>query len=168
MMKNAAHIPPDTGKELKGRHVIYWLLGFFGLMFVVNGIFLFHAIDSFPGEDVEKSYLQGLNYNETLSQRADQAALGWHAAMGLEGEQLVLQLETANGAVLSGQQVTARMRRLATTAADQDLTLEPSADGSYRASLAEFQTGQWEVTAQVWERDVDAPVFVARKTVTIR
>ena len=46
--------------KLTGWHVLWIMLGFFGLMFTVNGIFLYHAITSFPGEDVKKSYLQGL------------------------------------------------------------------------------------------------------------
>ena len=58
--------PLETdGKVLKGHHVLFWLMGFFGLMFVVNGVFLWAALSSFPGEDVRHSYLQGLQYNQT-------------------------------------------------------------------------------------------------------
>ena len=57
--------------ELKGWHVLLILMAFFGVMFSVNGVFLYHAITSFPGEDVKKSYVQGLNYNDTLAVRAE-------------------------------------------------------------------------------------------------
>ena len=34
---------------------------------------------TFSGEDERKSYLQGLTFNRTLAQRAEQARLGWRA-----------------------------------------------------------------------------------------
>ena len=80
-------------KELKGIHVLMWLMGFFGLMFAVNGVFLFHAITSFPGEDIQKSYLQGINYNDKLKDRALQMDRGWTAQMGLESRKLIVHLE---------------------------------------------------------------------------
>ena len=61
MNASAARKP---GFVLKGWHVLLMLVGFFGFMFVVNGIFLWAAITSFPGEDEQKSYMQGLHYNE--------------------------------------------------------------------------------------------------------
>ena len=82
----------DIGKELKGWHVLLIMLGFFGVMFAVNGVFLYHAITSFPGEDVKKSYVQGLNYNQTLSARASQADLGWRAEAGLRDGTIAFRL----------------------------------------------------------------------------
>ncbi|MEO1305623.1 MAG: FixH family protein, partial [Pseudomonadota bacterium] len=79
-------------KTLKGWHVLLIMLGFFGIMFAVNGVFLYHAITSFPGEDIKKSYVQGLNYNDTLAVRAAQAELGWQAEAGLEDQTLVFRL----------------------------------------------------------------------------
>lgn len=157
----------NSKNELKGRHVLFWLLGFFGLMFVVNGIFLFHAITSFPGEEVKKSYLQGLSYNETLAKRAEQATLGWHMAIGVDGERLVVQIIDRNGTPLSGRSVTAEVRRRATTGEDRKLALTPRSDGIHEANVSGLQMGQWEVRAFVWDADVDDPVFVARKLVTI-
>ena len=89
------------------------MLGFFGVMFAVNGVFLYHAITSFPGEDVKKSYVQGLNYNDTLAARAAQAELGWTAEAGLQdGELLVFRLRDADGAPLSNYAVIGEMRRI--------------------------------------------------------
>ena len=76
-----------TGRELKGWHVLLIMLAFFGVMFSGNGVFLFHAITSFPGEDVKKSYVQGLSFNDTLADRAAQAELGWLAEAGLVDDQ---------------------------------------------------------------------------------
>ena len=46
------------------------LIVFFGIIFSVNGLFLYKSISSFPGEDIKQSYRQGLAYNETLESRA--------------------------------------------------------------------------------------------------
>ena len=67
--------PSSKSGKLTGWHVFWIMLGFFGLMFTVNGIFLYHAITSFPGEDVKKSYLQGLDYNSTLDAKGSDGAL---------------------------------------------------------------------------------------------
>jgi len=158
----------DSSKELKGRHVLFWLLGFFGLMFAVNGIFLFHAITSFPGEDVKKSYLQGLSYNETLAKRAEQATLGWHMAMGVDGDRLVVQIIDQNGTPLSGRSVTAEVRRRATTGEDRKFNLIPRSSGTYEVNVSGLQMGQWEIKAFVWGETGDDPVFIARKLVTIQ
>ena len=70
---------PSTKGQLKGWHALLWFVGFFGFMFVVNGIFLWTAITTFPGEDTEKSYAVGLAYNREIARRAHQAEAGWGA-----------------------------------------------------------------------------------------
>ncbi|KCZ93403.1 FixH family protein [Hyphomonas johnsonii] len=166
---STANIKSASGdKTLKGYQVLFWLLGFFGLMFVVNGIFLFYAITSFPGEDVKKSYLQGLNYNATLEQRAEQARLGWQAAVGLEGDMLVVYLEESTGEPLTGKSVNAALRRPATTNADHEFDLISDLGGRYHANVGDLQAGQWEIIAQVRDAESSSPKFVARKTITIR
>ena len=73
---------PGEGR-LKGTHVLFIMLAFFSVIFAVNGVFLYYALTTHPGEQVEKSYLQGLSFNDTLERRAEQAALGWHASAGI-------------------------------------------------------------------------------------
>jgi len=46
----------------------------------VNALFITKAVSSFTGEDVKKSYLQGLDYNTTIQTRSAQATLGWNVA----------------------------------------------------------------------------------------
>ena len=64
-------------KELKGRHVLMVLCGFFGVMFVVNGIFVYFAVATFSGGDTSDPYRKGLHYNETLTADERQAERGW-------------------------------------------------------------------------------------------
>ena len=156
----------DT-KEMKGWHVLIYLLGFFGIMFAVNGVFLYSAIVSFPGEDTPKSYLQGLQYNDTLAQRAAQQALGWQAAIGIMNGELVVMLEDSAGAPLPGYSVDAVLRRAATTSEDIALPLQARGHGKYSAATGELAKGRWEAVITLREVDDGAPVFVAEKTLMI-
>jgi|JI10StandDraft_1071094.scaffolds.fasta_scaffold176300_2 nitrogen fixation protein FixH len=158
----------DRKGPLKGWHVLLWMIGFFGLMFVVNGFFLFYAITTFPGEDVKKSYAQGLEYNHTLAERAQQAQLGWRAEMGLIGSQLEIRLLDGSGAGVSGYDVEVQVRRLATTSADTVLPAGAQGGGIYLADVAQLAAGQWDVTAKVKHPNQDGTVFEAHKRINIR
>lgn len=154
-------------KELKGFHVLLWLGAFFGLMFAVNGVFLYQAIVSFPGEDTPKSYVRGLDYNSVLEQRARQAELGWTAQMGVLGEDLVLRLSDRNESPVSHRTVTGALGRLATTANDGALPFVASAPGEYRADISHLQSGQWNVEVGVLDLDGETIAFTAAKEITL-
>ena len=82
---NATHF------QVRGWHVLTALLAFFGAIIAVNIAFAVIAVRSFPGEDVRRSYVQGLQYNDTLAERRVQQALGWQASADLrhDGEEAV-------------------------------------------------------------------------------
>lgn len=159
------HEPPEIG--LRGVHVLLIMLAFFGLMFAVNGVFLYHAITSFPGEDVKKSYLQGLNYNETLEARSAQAARGWQAEAGLSDGELVFRLADQAGAPLSGYPAVAHARRLATNADDLILTLQPGLSGEYRSAVSHLAPGIWRLDIRILDRAAETTLFTARKEVMV-
>ncbi|MEL7028643.1 MAG: FixH family protein, partial [Pseudomonadota bacterium] len=102
--------------QLKGWHVLAALLSFFGTVFAVNAVFVTQAVRTFPGEQVEKSYLQGLEYNKVLEERAAQTALGWTASLDRAeiadgGLRLAVRVTDANGAPVPGLQVNGVLRR---------------------------------------------------------
>lgn len=155
--------PAANGKTLTGMHVLLWMLGFFGLIFAVNGVFLYHAINSFPGEDVKNSYVQGLNYNDTLAARAAQAQLGWQAQAGLQDGHVVIRLTSRDGTALSGYRVVAQLRRPANVLGDVVLTLAPQGEGRYAQSVNDLQPGWWQAEFTVLDHDGETPIFTARK-----
>ena len=167
-MSTALHAGAPREGQLKGWHVLLIMLAFFGVMFTVNGFFLYSAITSFPGEDVEKSYLQGVHYNDTLEARRAQAELGWTVRAGLSGaDRVAVQVTDADETPVTGLAVSAKLRRLATGA--EDVTVELTAAGQpgyYAADLPEITSGQWEliVTATGGSSDVS---LEARKDVRV-
>lgn len=161
----AQHNQP-AGK-LKGWHVLMCFIGFFGLMFAVNGVFLYHAITSFPGEDVKKSYVQGLDYNRTLSARKAQRALGWNAQAGFEQDRLIFKLRDSNDQIVYAHRVDAEIRHSATTQKDQTLTLTRSPTGEYAAEVSELGAGQWTVRFKVFSQVDNSLIFEAQKNIVV-
>lgn len=158
----------DKKRGLKGWHVFLIFLGFFSLMFTVNGIFLYHAITSFPGEDVKKSYVQGLDYNRTLNTRQTQRELGWRASAGYENGELIFHLRDQEGKALSRHMVDADIRHAATTRKDMLIRLSPTADGNYAARLPSIEPGQWNVRFLVRSASDEEIVFEAHKALNIK
>ena len=152
---------------LKGWHVLMCFLGFFTIMFTVNGIFLYHAITSFPGEDVKKSYVQGLDYNRTLSARKAQRDLGWSAQAGHDQGKLIFQLRDRYGQSVFAHQVLADIRHAATTQKDQTVHLERSASGEYTADIHELEPGKWTVQFSVLSPEDETVIFQAHKNIVV-
>lgn len=163
----ATSAPAASGKELKGWHVLLIMLGFFGVMFAVNGVFLYHAITSFPGEDIKKSYVQGLNYNDTLAQRASQAELGWTAEAGVQSGELIFRLRDAEGAPLSNYAVIGEIRRSATQSADQAIIYQARANGEYVADAGDLAPGQWLLRINVMDPAAETVLFNVHKTILV-
>ena len=64
-------------KQLTGRHVLFALLGFFGVMLIANGFFIYFALSTYQGLDNPNAYERGVNYNQRIEAAEKQAALGW-------------------------------------------------------------------------------------------
>ena len=160
--------PDKNGKELKGWHVLLWMFGFFGIMFAVNGVFLYQALTTFPGEDVKKSYAQGLNYNQTLEARSAQTALGWRAEIGRDGDTIILHLEDKFGDALSNRSIIGELRRRTTQQADQVLIFKAGMGGDYLAATDGLAVGQWDVRISVLDLDTEQTLFSARKTLIVK
>lgn len=153
--------------ELKGWHVLLIMLGFFGVMFSVNGVFLFHAITSFPGEDVKKSYVQGLNYNDTLAQRAAQAERGWTAEAGWQGGQLIFRLKDDAGEPLSNMSVMGEVRRQATRAHDHTVLFSAVGGGEYTVSEAKLGAGLWVLRISVYDPEAETLLLNVEKEILV-
>jgi len=139
------------GSEITGRHVLFGVVLFFGVIIAVNAVFLTLAIGSFPGERQKKSYLQGRQYNAVLEERAAQAERGWRAVIE-GGERLVaadavlaVRVLDRAGAPVRGLDLAAVIARPATDAASLNVALVHDRNGLYRAALGPIDPGAWDV-----------------------
>lgn len=131
---------------LRGWHVLVMVLLFFGITIGVNATFITLALTTFPGEDVPHSYVQGINFNDTLERRQAQAELGWSARFNAVEGALLLEVLDAEGAPVSGLTLSGSMVH-PDTMLDCALSFAADRPGLYRAALACDTGGRWQVRA---------------------
>jgi nitrogen fixation protein FixH len=151
--------------ELRGPHVLVGTLAFFAAVIAVNVAFAIVAVQTFPGEDARRSYLQGLNYNATLTERRAQTALGWRvqAALAREPSGAVVEvvLRDRSGAPLDGLSVSGALRRPLDARYDHDLAFRPAGDGRYVAPIGALTPGRWQLRAHAQDAGGGARDFAA-------
>lgn len=165
-MTNLTNQIADKSRTLKGHHVLMWMLGFFAVMFAANGVFLYNAIKTFPGEEVKQSYVQGLAYNTQLAKNAKQAQLGWTAQVGLEGRDIVLRLFDADGVALEGYNIAGTLRR---AGQNGDISVNFFYEGNsvYRTNAEGLLQGRWELEFVVSEDRGGLSVFEGHKALLV-
>ncbi|MBI1365592.1 MAG: ferredoxin [Alphaproteobacteria bacterium] len=138
-------------KKLNGWHVLLILVGFFGVVIAVNAYFIVTALDTFPGEEVMHPYIKGLNYNQEIEERAEQAALGWTAEISgikREGDAVLIDVvyRDRNGAIIPDLDVKGALKRTTHEGEDQSLEFE-RVGGAYVARAQKAGAGLWDFTA---------------------
>lgn len=137
-------------REIKGYHVLIGLLIFFGVIFTVNAVFLTQAFRTFRGEDEPRSYIQGINYNDTLARREAQAELGWTAISTVSATGVRIEISDADGQGVTGLMLDARLRHPADSNLDIVLALRGDGPGVY-ATQADIPDGRWTLVVSTPE-----------------
>jgi nitrogen fixation protein FixH len=130
----------NTGREVKGWHVLMIFLAFFGVIIAVNVTLAWNAIATFPGLEVENSYVASQTFDVERSAQQD---LGWSLTPFYNAGHGTLQLAFADatGHPVTVSDLTVLVGR--TTERADDLT--PAfvwRDGIYAAS-ATLARGKW-------------------------
>ncbi len=159
--------PKTQAKQLRGKHVLFGLLSFFAVIFIVNGIFLSKAISSFPGEITKKSYIQGINYNDTIELRRTQQELGWTAEVGIAnlqtGNALLVRLFDEGNIPLNGLSVMALLSQHSNEHTTLEAQLEPLGGGEYSIAVDELEKGRW--TCRILVSSDDGASFEVKKEI---
>jgi nitrogen fixation protein FixH len=147
-----------------GRTALFLLLSFFGVVFAVNGVFIYLATVSWTGLSTEDSYRKGIGYNQTIERAAAQQALGWRTSVSLDAlddntHRLTVTLRDRSETPIDGQLVTATLRRPGAADGDIETVLKWIDSGRYAADLTETYDGQWDVRVEV-ARDRDLPYLI--------
>ncbi|MCL4764644.1 MAG: FixH family protein [Hyphomicrobiaceae bacterium] len=159
------------GTPLQGRHVLAAVLGFFGTIFLVNGIFLYAALSTHTGVVAQEPYRKGLHYNQRIAAAARQDQLGWTADAMLTGETgLTVVVRDAAGAPVSGLFVAGALGRPSTDEHDLRLVLSEVAPGRYAVPIGGLEPGAWLASIEaVWPGSGDAePVYRMRKRLWLK
>jgi nitrogen fixation protein FixH len=157
--------------RLTGRHVLIWLICFFGVVFAVNFTMMHYAVSTFSGMEDDSPYKNGLAYNTDLDAGRRQNARGWTVNAGIErqGDGLIhvaVDAVDAKGVPLSGLEGTLRLERPADRRFDRSGPLTVLGTGRYGADLGPADIGQWDLVVEL-DRGGEK-LFVSRNRVILK
>lgn len=157
----------NVSRPFTGRTVLIWLLGFFGLVFVVNGAFIYYAEHSFPGLSATNAYEAGLDYNRVLEAADEQRLLGWHVELSVEPQtrSLILNVHDEKNIPLDGLTAVAELRRPAEATDDRQANFAATGQGIYRADGVLSAAGTWNATLHIQRAERDEYILEQRLSV---
>lgn len=144
-------------QSLNGYHIFGVIAAFFGVVFAVNGVMVFLALDSWSGLSTQDPYQRGLRYNSTLEAMAQRDALGWQESFSFtasengsnaQGEsqgRISLEMRDRDGNLLEGLIVAGQIWRPTNEGFDRPLKLEAVGAGRYSTNVAFPLKGNWLV-----------------------
>jgi nitrogen fixation protein FixH len=157
-------------RELTGRAVLLWFIGFFAVIFAVNAVLVKAATSTFRGMETGSSYKAGLLFKADVESAQRQEALHWQVDGKLSRDTngdavLAINARDAKGAALTGLTASARLAHPADAGLDRTMELKSVGTGAFRGE-AGAQPGQWEVIVDLYRGD--ERVFRSRSRVTLR
>lgn len=136
-----------------GRHVLLALAMFFGLVFAVNGAFIYLALKTHPGDDVKDAYAGGLAFNREVAEMRAQEKLGWQASLsvspaGASRQSVELAFVDAEARPLYGLSIAATLRNPVVAGRDRPITFTSTGAGTFRAVVDEPPGAQWDLLVE--------------------
>ncbi len=155
------------GRKLKGIHVFLMLAGFFGVLFAVNGVFVYFALTSFSGVSVDDAYKKGLSYNQEISRFEEQRARGWQTGFSvstLPDKRVAVFLSVTDKAGKLPDNLSATLLITRPARQDQDRTLNlEMADGKFTADVQLSELGQWDLLVEINGGGYDLPYRLEKR-----
>jgi nitrogen fixation protein FixH len=127
-------------RELTGGKVFAIFAGAFGLIIAVNIAMAWSAISTFPGLEVQNSYVASQGFNARL---ARQRALGWDVRVEVAAGELRVHITDPDGTPAEVAGLSATLGR-ATHTRDDVAPAFSYAQGSFRAPV-ELEGGNWNL-----------------------
>jgi nitrogen fixation protein FixH len=157
-------------RELTGKHVLFCLLAFFGVVFAVNAALIKAATSTFGGVETSSSYKAGLMFEREISRAGQQDGLHWQVDGKIARDKagaavLDISARDAKGAPLAGVTAQARLAHPADERLDHAIALDRTSAGRFHGAVP-VQAGQWDLIVDLYRGE--ARVFRSRSRVTLR
>ncbi len=157
-------------RELTGKHVLFCLVGFFGVVFAVNAVLVKAATSTFGGVETSSSYKAGLMFEQDVARAEQQDALHWQVDGKLgrvrSGDAVLdISARDAKGVPLAGLTAQARLAHPADERLDHAIELKNMAAGQFHGDV-QAPPGQWELIVDLYRSDTR--LFRSRSRVTLR
>lgn len=133
-----------------GRHMLFIMVVFFGVIISVNLLMAVVATRSWTGLVVANSYVASQNFNDELAAGRKQADLGWQARLQVEPDAALVALTEAGagGRPLQDFTVTLQLSRPTHENEDRLLSLGETGPGLYSAAIR-LGPGVWNAELRV-------------------
>lgn len=135
-----------------GWTVLCTLLGFFGVIFAVNGVMIYEALSTLTGVDTDSAYQAGLMYEQAVAMAKAQDARHWRVDAKLTpssgGERLDVSARDASGQPLADMQASAVFERPTDRRLDRSVVLVEDTAGRFHGD-ADVAAGQWDVVIEL-------------------
>ncbi len=134
--------------RLTGGKVLFAVLSFFGIVTAVNVFMAFKAVSTFPGLEVQSSYVAGRGFD---GRREAQEALGWTLVQDYRPGRMKLRITDASGQAVQAKALEALIGRITIARDDQQPDFIWTGQG-YEAAV-ELGTGEWMMKVQAIAQD---------------
>lgn len=124
-----------------GKTVLLSFIGFFGLIIVVNAIFIYTALHSNTGVVTEESYEKGLAYDDVLKRAETQPKLV--ETMSYKAGTLEWNIRDSHGNPIKNAAVQAKFIRPVQDGFDFEVSLKHISGGRYAAAVKFPLEGMW-------------------------
>ena len=144
---------PAPGRQLTGRAVLLCLVGFFGVVFGVNGILVHEALSTFGGVDTDSAYQAGRMFEQDVAMAKAQDARQWRVEAKVtpmtDGAKRVdVVARDAAGLLLGGMTLSAVFERPIDRRQDRGVAITEDSPGRFHGS-AEIAAGQWDLIIEL-------------------
>jgi nitrogen fixation protein FixH len=133
--------------------VLAILLGFFAVVFGVNGLMMTMAITTLPGTEVDSAYSASIAYETEIAAARDQSKRDWKIDAKVERKPdgnatLRVEARDKNGVPLAGLSFFGRLERPTDKRADRDVALAEISGGIYSGNASGITAGQWDLVLE--------------------
>lgn len=161
---------PGRPRELTGRHVLLWVVGFFGVVFIANAVLVKAATSTFGGLETQSSYKAGLMFEREVAKAERQQTLGWavdgRLTRDATGEAvLTVGVRDAQGLAVGGLAADATLAHPADSRLDHVIALTAAGAGVFRGRDA-VPPGQWQLIVDFYRGS--ERVFRSQSRVTLK
>jgi nitrogen fixation protein FixH len=139
--------PVTQPKPFTGRHMLFVMLAFFGVIVVVNLTMAVFASKSWTGLVVKNSYVASQAFNRELEQARIQATRGWSGDITYRDGFVVLSLEDKAGQPVVLDTAIAKIGRPAFEQADHQVAMLHQGNGIYHAADV-LSPGVWQISVR--------------------
>jgi nitrogen fixation protein FixH len=153
--------------RLTGRRFLFGLIGFFAIVFAVNGLFVYLALDTWSGLDVDNSFVQGISFEEEIQEAHEWKVEIDPKDLGNNTVRIDVEIARVDGGTASPYSMDAEVRRPASANDDQDVTLTEIAPRRYVAEVSLAGRGQWQIRVRGRNED-KAVLFRADKRLYLK